>query len=329
MQEANEMMNMAEEGGIESKKRTRKTASNSSPSKKLKICESIPDNSRHVDMTSLAANICAGRYRKVVFLVGAGISVNAGIPDFRSPKSGLYAQVKKMGLPHPEDIFTLDCFFDDPRAFYNIAKMFFRYEAHPTEAHRLMKAFETRRFLHMVYTQNIDGLEVDVGLSEKKLVQAHGHMRSAHCCRCKTEYSMTEFFEQAENDQILYCSKCQDQSHGIIKPDIIFFGEKLPRTFHSRVQKIQEADLIFVMGTSMKVKPFSTILNEVPTETPIVVINRELPAPCDTKSMQNKKESKLKSNFSVVTNNAETRQIYFFGGDIEETVLEFKQYLQW
>lgn len=265
---------------------------------------------RKSEMESLTEAIKAGTYRKIAFLVGAGISVNAGIPDFRSPKSGLYAQVKKMGLPHPEDIFTLDCFYDDPRAFYHIAKEFFTYEAHPTDAHRFMKEVESRKLLHMVYTQNIDGLEVDVGISEKKLVQAHGHMRSAHCCHCKKEYSIEEFFAAAKCDEILRCSSCNHPTHGIIKPHIIFFGEKLPRTFHTRLQKLEDADLIVVMGTSLKVKPFSTLLSSVPSSTPIVVINRDLPASCTRKDPTD-------------------RQIIFFPGDIEETVREMKGYLGW
>eukprot|EP01033_Poteriospumella_lacustris_P016769 gene16769-11999_t len=237
-------------------------------------------------MESLTEAIKAGSYRKIAFLVGAGISVNAGIPDFRSPKSGLYAQVKKMGLPHPEDIFTLDCFYDDPRAFYHIAKEFFTYEAHPTDAHRFMKEVESRKLLHMVYTQNIDGLEVD------------------------KEYSIEEFFAAAKCDEILRCSSCNHPTHGIIKPHIIFFGEKLPRTFHTRLQKLEDADLIVVMGTSLKVKPFSTLLSSVPSSTPIVVINRDLPASCTRKDPTD-------------------RQIIFFPGDIEETVREMKGYLGW
>lgn len=284
------------------------TAANSKKRTKREIQQE--EALRRREMESLTNAIKAGTFRKIAFLVGAGISVNAGIPDFRSPKSGLYAQVKKMGLPHPEDIFTLDCFYDDPRAFYHIAKEFFTYEAHPTDAHRFMKEVEAKKLLHMVYTQNIDGLEVDVGISEKKLVQAHGHMRSAHCCHCKKEYPIEEFFTAAKRDEILRCSSCNHPTHGIIKPHIIFFGEKLPRTFHTRLQKLEDADLIVVMGTSLKVKPFSTLLSSVPSTTPIVVINRDLPASC-------------------VREDPADRQIIFFPGDIEETVREMKGYLGW
>lgn len=240
-------------------------------------------------------------FRRVVFLVGAGISVAAGIPDFRTPKTGLYAQVKKLGLPVPEDIFSLEFFLHNPRPFYSIAKEFLFYnDLKPVLAHRFMKAAQSSKQLLMVYTQNIDGLELQAGILEKNIVQAHGHMRSAHCVTCKSEYSMKEFELHCQQDRLFFCPKCNPDpnpafvdttnsevsadtktyhcdSGGVVKPDIIFFGEKVSRPFHRRLQKIADADLVIVMGTSLKVSPFSQLLGLVPESTPLVIVNKELP----------------------------------------------------
>lgn len=251
---------------------------------------------------TLVESLIARRYRRVSFLVGAGISVAAGIPDFRSPVTGLYAQVRSLGLPNPEDIFSLDCFTEDPKPFYRIAKDFLTYQAQPTAAHRFIRHFEDINRLHMVYTQNIDSLELVVGIPAKKLVQAHGHMQSSRCCRCKKTVSIEQFFASVQNGEVLYCVHCKDPE-GIIKPDIIFFGEKLPRSFSQRVARLEKSDLVFVMGTSLKVKPFSELIKSIPDSTHVVVINRDMP-------------------------NVDRRNVLFLQGEIEDQVLGLQRSIQ-
>jgi NAD-dependent histone deacetylase SIR2 len=260
------------------------------------------------DKEALCQGLALAQYCKIVFLVGAGVSVAAGIPDFRTPKIGLYALVKQLGLPHPEDIFSLEYFREEPNSFYSIAERYLKYEAHPIAAHRFMKATADQKLLHMVYTQNIDGLENDVGIPTDKLVQAHGHMRSAHCCVCNTEYDIKTFFSAASEGTVLSCMKCTKEG-AYIKPRIIFFGEKLPRQYQQRLGRIGQADLVIVMGTSLKVKPFSSLVDSIPVSVPIVVINRDLP----------KNE----------TLNSSDRQVLFLPGEIEATVSEIMEYLHW
>lgn len=252
--------------------------------------------------------LASARYRKIVFLVGAGVSVAAGIPDFRTPKTGLYALVKQLGLPHPEDIFSLEYFREEPHSFYSIAERYLKYEAKPIAAHRFMKAAADQKRLHMVYTQNIDGLENDVGIPAEKLVQAHGHMRSAHCCACNTDYDVETFFSAASEGAVLSCMKCKKEG-AYIKPRIIFFGEKLPRQYQQRLGRIGQADLVIVMGTSLKVKPFSDLVESIPVHVPIVVINRDLP-----------KNEAL---------NSTERRVLFLPGEIEATVSEIMEQLNW
>lgn len=256
----------------------------------------------------LFEGLASMQYRKIVFLVGAGVSVAAGIPDFRTPKTGLYALVKQLGLPHPEDIFSLEYFREEPYSFYSIAERYLKYEAHPIAAHRFMKASADRKLLQMVYTQNIDGLENAVGIPADKLVQAHGHMRSAHCCVCNTEYDIETFFSAASEGSVLSCMKCKKLG-AYIKPRIIFFGEKLPRQYQQRLGRIGQADLVIVMGTSLKVKPFSSLIEGIPGDVPIVIINRDLP--------QNE------------TLNSSDRHVLFLPGEIEATVSEIIDHLHW
>eukprot|EP01031_Cornospumella_fuschlensis_P032343 gene32343-39113_t len=248
---------------------------------------------------SFIEDIQSKKYRKIAFLVGAGISVAAGIPDFRSPGTGLYWQLRDV-LACPEDIFTLDCFEDDPKPFFQLAKQLMYDHANPVKAHRFMKFCESKKLLHMVYTQNIDGLELQAGIAAKKVMQAHGHMRSAHCIKCRKLYPIEEFVEYAQREEIMYCVKCKH----LVKPDIIFFGEHV--NFSAQIAKIATADLIIVMGTSLQVKPFSELLKLVPSEVPMVMINRDMPRSLPPRS-----------------------RLLFLQGDIEEEVEKLCSDIGW
>lgn len=260
--------------------------------------------------------------KKISFLVGAGISVGAGIPDFRSPQSGLYAQVKKLGLPHPEDIFQLDSFQDNPYPLYFVAKQFFfSSQAQPVAAHHFMKSIEQRKCLHFIYTQNIDSLEVEVGIAEKKIVQAHGHLRSAHCCQCHRDYPVTTFFAAVQENRIVYCSSCQT-SDAIVKPQIIMFGERLPRSFQTKLQQIHRSDLVIIMGTSLKVQPFSTLLQSIDETIPIVVINRDFP------TVSSLVTATREDDGGKLIRIPRTK-VLFLQGDIQEIVSDLMNQLQW
>jgi len=80
------------------------------------------------------------KFKKIVVATGAGISVSAGIPDFRSPKTGLYANLAKYNLPTPESIFTLSFFNETPEAFYQLAGEFLDTKKfNPTPTHYFIK----------------------------------------------------------------------------------------------------------------------------------------------------------------------------------------------
>lgn len=248
-------------------------------------------------------------FKRVAFLTGAGISVAAGIPDFRTPKIGLYSQLRDFGLPHPEEIFSLEFLLHNPEPFYAVSNRYLQYKAKPALAHRFIKHFADQGTLMMDYTQNIDGLELDAGIPPHLLVQAHGHMRSAHCSeqKCKAEADMRLFTKHIKKEEVLYCKVC---GTGIVKPDIVFFGEKLPKQFNQKFNSINKADLVFIMGTSLKVQPFSTLLATLPTTTPLVVLNYTNPT--------------IKGKDHV-----ERENFLFLEGDIEATALALMKDIGW
>ena len=257
----------------------------------------------------LVSGVKKKQFKRVAFLTGAGISVAAGIPDFRTPKIGLYSQLKDFGLPNPEEIFSLEFLLHNPEPFYAVSNRYLQFKAKPALAHRFIKHFADQGTLMMDYTQNIDGLELDVGIPSNLLVQAHGHMRSAHCSeeKCKAEADMRLYTRHVRREEVLYCKVCKS---GIVKPDIVFFGEKLPKQFNQKFNSINKADLVVIMGTSLKVQPFSTLLATLPTTTPLVVMNYTNPT--------------LKGKDTV-----ERENFLFLEGDIEVSVSDLMRDIGW
>jgi Sir2 family len=118
--------------------------------------------------------------RKIVVLSGAGVSVAAGIPDFRTPGTGLYDNLAKYNLPYPEAVFDVDFYRKNPQPFVSLAKEIWPGVTHsPTLTHCFMSLLASKGKLHRVYTQNIDGLEVMANLPPEKIVECHGHFRTA------------------------------------------------------------------------------------------------------------------------------------------------------
>jgi NAD-dependent deacetylase sirtuin 2 len=209
-----------------------------------------------------------GEIKKVVVLTGAGISVSAGIPDFRSPGTGLYDNLQKYKLPYPEAIFDIEFFKNDPKPFFTLAKEMWPGNYKPTLAHKLIKALEDSGKLLANFTQNIDGLERIVGVSEDKLIEAHGTFSTATCRSCPLKYDSDYIKKQIFEDEIPKC-KCG----GIVKPDIVFFGESLPSKFFSRLSDLSDSDLLIIMGTSLQVNPFASLVSRVHKSCPRILVN--------------------------------------------------------
>ncbi len=225
-------------------------------------------------LEELAKRIKSGAYKKIVALTGAGISVNAGIPDFRSPGTGLYNQLEKLNLPFPEAVFTLEYFKENPEPFFQVAKEMFGKKYVPTKAHYFLRLLEQKGLLIRNYTQNIDNLEADAGMAADKLIQAHGTYASAHCVGCKMAVDGKAMVESIREGKPKYCEKCKSPC----KPDIVFFGESLPDRFFDKVAEVKhDCDFLMIMGSTLQVMPFNMLPLMVGPEVPRLVINNELP----------------------------------------------------
>ncbi|KAG8232887.1 hypothetical protein J437_LFUL004757 [Ladona fulva] len=229
--------------------------------------------------------------KNVITMAGAGISTSAGIPDFRSPGSGLYHNLQKYNLPDPQAIFDIDFFKENPQPFFTLAKELYPGSFKPTICHYFLRLLNDKGFLLRHYTQckciqmtcanilfanfslgkNIDTLERVAGIPEEKLVEAHGTFYTSHCLICRKEYSLEWMKEQIFADNVPTCS-----CNGVVKPDIVFFGESLPARFTEKVQMdFNDCDLLIILGSSLVVQPFASIIDRAPSNCPRLLINRE------------------------------------------------------
>ncbi|GBP13394.1 NAD-dependent protein deacetylase sirtuin-2 [Eumeta japonica] len=216
--------------------------------------------------------IKGNRCKNIITLAGAGISTSAGIPDFRSPVSGLYHNLQKYNLPEPQAIFEINFFCQNPKPFFMLAKELFPGNFKPTISHYFIRLLHEKGLLLRHYTQNIDTLERGAGIAEDKIVEAHGTFFTSHCLECRKEYSVEFMKEKIFSDQIPICTDCP----GVVKPDIVFFGESLPARFQHCVQMdFQKCDMLIIMGSSLEVQPFASLVDMVPDWCPRLLINRE------------------------------------------------------
>ncbi|XP_030893174.1 NAD-dependent protein deacetylase sirtuin-3, mitochondrial isoform X2 [Leptonychotes weddellii] len=139
-------------------------------------------------LQDIAELIQARACQRVVVMVGAGISTPSGIPDFRSPRSGLYSNLQQYDLPYPEAIFELTFFSHNPKPFFTLAKELYLRSYRPNVIHYFLRLLHDKGLLLRLYTQNIDGLERVSGIPASKLVEAHGSFASATCTVCRRPF---------------------------------------------------------------------------------------------------------------------------------------------
>uniref|UniRef100_A0A182QZB6 Deacetylase sirtuin-type domain-containing protein n=1 Tax=Anopheles farauti TaxID=69004 RepID=A0A182QZB6_9DIPT len=224
-----------------------------------------------VDIDGVLKHWKNGGFKKIVTMVGAGISTSAGIPDFRSPDTGLYNNLMKYNLPYPQAIFELEYLYQNPKPFFTLAKELYPGTFKPTPSHYFVRLLEQKGLLVRHYTQNIDTLERIAGINEEKIVEAHGTFYTNHCLQCKTAYSLEFVKEKIFADEVPTCP-----CGGVIKPDIVFFGEGLPERFHMLPHRdFAECDLLIIMGTSLTVQPFASLVEYVNDDCVRLLINRD------------------------------------------------------
>ena len=183
---------------------------------------------------------------KVSAFTGAGISVDSGIPDFRS-EGGLWKRYD------PLEHATLESFMRDPTKFWTMGRELAEtiIKAEPNAAHLALMKLEAQGKLTGVITLNIDNLHQSAG--NKKVIELHGNYLRAHCIECKTEYFGKKVHESVALGEIPpKCEKCG----GILKSEAILFGEPLPKEPMAKaVELCRNTNLMIVIGTSLTVYP--------------------------------------------------------------------------
>lgn len=185
--------------------------------------------------------------RHAIVLTGAGISTPSGIPDFRSPKSGLWNNA------NPFEVASIASFKRQPQDFYDwihpIAKRVL--EAEPNPAHLALAQLEDQGFLKAIITQNVDMLHSRAG--SKTVFEVHGHLREATCMRCYTIYpAKPAWYQFVDTGDIPHCQGCG----GMLKPNVILIGEQLPVSVMNQAKnQARICDMMIVVGSSLEMAP--------------------------------------------------------------------------
>ncbi|XP_051520883.1 NAD-dependent protein deacetylase sirtuin-2-like [Myxocyprinus asiaticus] len=167
-------------------------------------------------LDGVARYILSGKCKNIICMVGVGISTTAGIPDFRSPGTGLYANLQKYNLPYPEAIFQNDYFKKHPEPFFALARELYPGQFKPTVCHYFMRMLKDKGLLRRCYSQNIDTLERVAGLEGEDLIEAHGTFHTSHCVSflCQKEYSMDWMKDKIFSEDIPKYDSCGN----LVKP---------------------------------------------------------------------------------------------------------------
>lgn len=221
-------------------------------------------------LASVAQMVKLGRCKKIVVVAGAGISTASGIPDFRTPGTGLYSNLERYNIPYPEAVFNIDYFSNDPQPFFSLAKALYPGSHRPNYIHYFIRTLHHRGLLLRMYTQNIDGLEKVCGIPDDKLVEAHGSFATASCHLCYTPYPPDDAKFAIMNDKVPVCSFCA----ATVKPDVVFFGEDLPQKYFLHTEDFPKSDLLIIMGTSLQIEPFASLVDTMRSSVPRLLLNR-------------------------------------------------------
>lgn len=183
--------------------------------------------------------------KNVVVLTGAGISTDSGIPDFRSPGSGLWEKVD------PMEALSSEVLYNYPKKFYNLGFNIITSmkDAVPNKSHYLIAKLEELELIDLVVTQNIDGLHHKAG--SRKVYEVHGTTRTCSCDNCGEKYDTALIEKRVKAGEIPPRCRCG----GIIRPDVVLFGDMLPDCFYESIRKVETSELLIVIGSSLSVSP--------------------------------------------------------------------------
>jgi NAD-dependent deacetylase len=201
---------------------------------------------------------------RVVVLTGAGISTESGIPDFRSP-GGIWSKFNA-------GVMTSDMLYGDPKRFYEQAVAMLEFfeeirDSKPNRAHYILAEMEREGFISGVITQNIDGLHLKAG--SEKVYEVHGNLREGHCMSCGIKAEFDLLVKKIRSGVVPpVCDRCG----GILRPDVVLFGDDLPWCFMEAIEEVKNGDLLLIIGSSLEVMP----VNSLPSvASRYVIINKE------------------------------------------------------
>jgi NAD-dependent deacetylase len=212
----------------------------------------------------------------VVALTGAGISVPSGIPDFRSPGTGLWENVDPMEVAH------IDAWRRDPEGFWHFyGDRFATLEGkQPNGAHAALVELERRGHLDAVVTQNIDMLHRKAGTNV--LVEVHGTIEHSSCLACGARQPLAETRRRLAADArgVPRCD-CGEP----LKPDVVLFGEWLPEQALERAFALAAgADLLLCVGSSLEVHPVAQLPGITRANGGEVAVVTQGPTPWDDRA---------------------------------------------
>lgn len=284
----------------------------------------------NLDLKGLANYIKNGYAKKILMLTGAGISVKSGIPDFRSPGTGLYYNIQKYNLSNPDLLFNRQYIKKDPKPFYSLVKEYISKDYKPSISHYLSVLFNCKGLLLKYYTQNIDSLDLKAGLNFPYLIECHGHMRMATCVNCGNKVKIELIKDIIINDIIPKCEKCNE----LLLPDVVMNDDDLPEEFFDQLDKdFHECDLLIVMGTSLRVEPFPGMIEDPPLNAPRVLINNE-PVVTYTEEIIEKNGKLIEISKDRMSKKFKfghffNRRDIFLGGDLNKNVFKLIKELGW
>ncbi|MCL6638925.1 MAG: NAD-dependent deacylase [Firmicutes bacterium] len=200
-------------------------------------------------------------------LTGAGISTESGIPDFRSPGTGLWQKFD------PVKVATVSALRRDPAAFYtfNLDRWTKYAGAAPNTAHYALAALEREGYLTGVITQNIDGLHIKAG--SRRVWEVHGHLRTCRCLECGERQPFSALADQVRTGQNPPRCGCG----GVLRPDVVLFEDPMSEDFFHAVQALTGCQLLIVAGSSLTVYPVAQLPERARR---LAIVNRD-PTPWD------------------------------------------------
>jgi len=257
-----------------------------------------------VDLASLAHLILSSDCQSIGMLTGAGVSLAAGIPDFRTPLSGIYDSLRPELLTatekqrdlireDPTYVFSWDLFRHNSLPFLEVcrpAMLGTREQTwKATIAHRFADLLHSKtKKLTRIYTQNVDGLDYQSGtIPSEKIAAVHGSFSRVSCDNCGHHIDFDYFCDLVKSNikDIYYQDSeaptesteilCEHCHKPLVKPKTVLFGQQLPVEFvEYAADDLPSMDLLIIAGTSLVVPPVNSLASSVPTHTIRVVVNR-------------------------------------------------------